>query len=98
MEAAQELVEDRLSELAVDGGQPHDAHAAELVADLRAGVLGHAVERHLVAGLHEPRRQFLDKRVKSAKAWHTARPENHDPHSLRIVATAAPREFGEVNR
>ena len=89
VEAAEELVEDGLGELAVDGRQPDDAHALPALAHVGPGVLGHGEEGHLVAGLGESWGQLGHDGVEPAPlGGHPTCPEDGDMHaSYRIDVT-----------
>ena len=89
-ESAEDLVEDRLGELAVDRRQADEADALVAVAELGRGVLRHAEQRHVVPGLHESRRQLGDERVEAApRSGDAACAEDGDPH----VETGSARGF-----
>ena len=87
IEAAEELVEDRLGELAVDGRQPDDTDALPALAHVGAGVLGHGEEGHIVPGLGESRGQLGHDGVEPAPPGrYPTRTEDGDSHATVMVA------------
>jgi hypothetical protein len=56
MQTAQNLMEDSLGELSVDGWKADEVHAFVIFTNLGSGVLRHAIQGYIVASLDKPRR------------------------------------------